>query len=97
MREWPAMSLATGPGEVSNRTLRDHIRPIVNHYDPAFIDLFAHACDLLKQVFINLLANALKFTRTREAAVIEVGSIAIEDFRLKAEGQSTTVDLQSPD
>ncbi len=51
MREWPAMSLATGPGEVSNRTLRDHIRPIVNHYDPAFIDLFAHACDLLKQVF----------------------------------------------
>lgn len=51
MREWPAMSLATGPGEVSNRTLRDHIRPVVNHYDPAFIDLFARACDLLKQVF----------------------------------------------
>jgi light-regulated signal transduction histidine kinase (bacteriophytochrome) len=28
---------------------------------------------LLKQVWINLLANALKFTRKREAAVIEVG------------------------
>ncbi|MBI5935104.1 MAG: GAF domain-containing protein [Chloroflexi bacterium] len=28
---------------------------------------------LLKQVFVNLLSNALKFTRTREAASIEVG------------------------
>jgi len=51
MREWPTMSLATGPGEVTNRTLRDHIRPVVNHYDPAFIELFGRACDLLKQVF----------------------------------------------
>lgn len=34
------------------------------------------ACDagLMKQVFSNLLANAVKFTRTRERAVIEVGS-----------------------
>ncbi len=29
---------------------------------------------LLKQVFINLLSNALKFTRHREVAVIEIGS-----------------------
>jgi len=29
---------------------------------------------LLKQVFVNLLSNALKFTRQREPAVIEVGS-----------------------
>ena len=28
---------------------------------------------LLKQVFVNLLANALKFTSQREVAVIEVG------------------------
>jgi light-regulated signal transduction histidine kinase (bacteriophytochrome) len=28
---------------------------------------------LLQQVFVNLLANALKFTRQREAAIIEVG------------------------
>jgi light-regulated signal transduction histidine kinase (bacteriophytochrome) len=30
---------------------------------------------LLKQLFLNLLANALKFTRTRAQAVIEVGAI----------------------
>jgi len=35
-------------------------------------------CDpaLMKQVFSNLLANALKFTRPREQAVIEVGQLA---------------------
>ncbi len=37
-------------------------------------DLPAAECDpiLIKQVFQNLLANALKFTRTRERAVIEI-------------------------
>jgi len=34
--------------------------------------------NLLKQVFINLLANAVKFTRGREAAVIQVGQEIID-------------------
>lgn len=51
MPDWPYLSVASGPGEVTNRTLRDHIRPIVNHYDPAFIEFFARTTDLLKAVF----------------------------------------------
>lgn len=51
MNDWPQLSAASGPGEVTNRTLRDHIRPVVNHYDRAFITLFARATELLKQVF----------------------------------------------
>ena len=37
-------------------------------------------CDrgLIQQVFFNLLSNALKFTRRRERAVIEIGEILIE-------------------
>jgi PAS domain S-box-containing protein len=39
-------------------------------------ELPAAECDpvLIKQVFQNLIANALKFTRTREKAIIEIGS-----------------------
>jgi PAS domain S-box-containing protein len=39
-------------------------------------DLTAAECDpiLVKQVFQNLIANALKFTRTRERAVIEISA-----------------------
>jgi len=35
-------------------------------------------CDagLMKQVFANLLANAVKYTRPRELAIVEVGSIS---------------------
>jgi pyridoxamine--pyruvate transaminase len=49
--DWPQLSAASGPGEVTNRTLRDHVRPVVNHYDPAFVALFARATELLQQVF----------------------------------------------
>jgi light-regulated signal transduction histidine kinase (bacteriophytochrome) len=38
---------------------------------------------LLRQVWINLLANAVKYSRRREPAVIEVGSVAGEDGRVE--------------
>jgi len=37
---------------------------------------------LLKQVFVNLLANALKFTRQREVAVIEIGCCEVGGERV---------------
>lgn len=51
MREWPTMNLAAGPVEVTDRTLREQARPVLYHYDPAFIDFFDHTCDLLQQVY----------------------------------------------
>ena len=48
---WPRLNLAAGPVEVMSQTLRDASRPVLYHYDPAFIELFAHTSDLLQQVF----------------------------------------------
>jgi len=45
------MNLAAGPVEVPQRTLREMARPVLYHYDPAFIEVFAHTCDLLKRVY----------------------------------------------
>ena len=50
-REWPRMTLAAGPVEVTQETLRALNRPVIYHYDPAFLDLFEETCGLLKQVF----------------------------------------------
>jgi pyridoxamine---pyruvate transaminase len=48
---WPRLNLAAGPVEVSPRTLRDMAKPVLYHYDPAFIETFERTTDLLKQVF----------------------------------------------
>jgi pyridoxamine---pyruvate transaminase len=45
------MNLAAGPVEATPRTLRDQSRPILFHYDPAFLELFADTCRMLKAVF----------------------------------------------
>ena len=49
--QWPRFNLAAGPVDVLPRTLADLSKPVLYHYDPAFKELFAHSCDLLKQVF----------------------------------------------
>lgn len=50
-QNWPRLNLAAGPVQVMDQTLRDAARPVLYHYDPAFIEFFAHTSDLLKQVF----------------------------------------------
>lgn len=51
MTTWPRFTMASGPVDVSNETLRAMQRPVLYHYDPAFIEVFSHTSDLLKQVF----------------------------------------------
>jgi pyridoxamine--pyruvate transaminase len=49
--KWPRMTIAAGPVEVPERTLREMARPVLYHYDPAFKEVFAHASELLKRVY----------------------------------------------
>ena len=49
--QWPRLNLAAGPVEVMPRTLRDAARPVLYHYDPAFLEVFARTSDLLKRVY----------------------------------------------
>jgi pyridoxamine--pyruvate transaminase len=51
MDNWPMMTLAGGPVELTERTLRDQSRPVLYHYDPAFIEFYQRTCGLLQQVF----------------------------------------------
>lgn len=51
MRDWPEMTMAAGPVEVTHETLRALAKPVMYHYDPAFIDVFAHTAELLQQVY----------------------------------------------
>ncbi len=51
MDTWPQMTLAGGPVQMTERTLRDQSRPMLYHYDPAFIEFFSHTTELLQKVF----------------------------------------------
>jgi pyridoxamine--pyruvate transaminase len=50
-KPWPALTLAAGPVEVSPRVLREQSRPVLYHYDPAFIELFGQVCHLVQRAF----------------------------------------------
>ena len=49
--QWPRLNMAAGPVEVLPRTLREAARPVLYHYDPTFLEVFARTSDLLKQVY----------------------------------------------
>lgn len=51
MPTWPRLNLASGPVDVTVETLRAMQRPVLYHYDPAFIEIFARTTHLLKRVF----------------------------------------------
>lgn len=51
MPDWPRMTLASGPVDVPQHTMRAMQRPIVYHYDPVFLDEFRRVEALLRQVF----------------------------------------------
>jgi len=49
--DWPTINFAAGPVAVSEQTSAAQARPVLYHYDPAFIELFEHTTSLLKQVY----------------------------------------------
>jgi len=51
MKTWPQMTLAGGPVQVTDRTLRAQSRPVLYHYDPAFIEFFDRTSELLRRVY----------------------------------------------
>lgn len=80
MTQWPRLTLASGPVDVTSETLRAMQRPVVYHYDPVFIETFAHTSDLLKQVFrtrndvIIMQAEAILGLEAAAASVIGPGT-----------------------
>ena len=80
MTQWPRLTLASGPVDVSHETLRAMQRPVVYHYDPMFIETFARTTELMKQVFgtahdvILMQAEAILGLEAAAASVIEPGT-----------------------
>jgi len=66
MTTWPRMTLAGGPVQVTERTLRDMSRPVLYHYDPAFLELYQRTTELLQKVY-----------RTRHDVVILQGEAVL--------------------
>lgn len=59
-------------GEANDRPVEWHVQPLPRVWGDAA---------LLELVFVNLLSNALKYTRTRKTARIEIGSVRQDDGR----------------
>lgn len=80
MAIYPRLTLASGPVDVSAETLRAMQKPVVYHYDPVFLDTFAHASELMAKVFqteydiVLLQAEAIAGLEAAAASVIEPGT-----------------------
>lgn len=79
----PVRKQAVAPSELARQAWEDlsaeckgrRVEMVVENLPPCEGDPL-----LLKQVFMNLLSNALKYTRTREVARIELGSVRLGDW-----------------
>jgi pyridoxamine--pyruvate transaminase len=73
------MTLASGPVDVSSETLRAMQKPVLYHYDPAFIELFAHTSELLREVYrtkydvVIMQAEAILGLEAAAASLIQPG------------------------
>ncbi len=76
----PRLTLASGPVDVSNETLRAMQKPVVYHYDPVFLETFRHTTELMAQVFqtkydiVLMQAEAIAALEAAAASVIEPGT-----------------------
>lgn len=79
MTQWPRLTLASGPVDVTHETLRAMQRPVVYHYDPVFLDTFSRTVNLMQQVFrtkndvILMQAEAILGLEAAAASIIEPG------------------------
>lgn len=80
MTHWPRLTLASGPVDVTPETLRAMQKPVVYHYDPAFIETFARTTELMQRVFdtkhdvILMQAEAILGLEAAAASLIEPGT-----------------------
>lgn len=80
MVQYPRLTLASGPVDVSAETLRAMQQPVVYHYDPVFLETFRETCDLMARVFqteydiVLLQAEAIAGLEAAAASVIEPGT-----------------------
>lgn len=79
MSTWPRFTMASGPVDVTNETLRAMQRPVLYHYDPAFIEVFEQTASLLQQVYqtrndvVIMQAEAILGLEAAAASLLEPG------------------------
>jgi len=79
MTTWPRFNMASGPVDVTVETLRSMQRPVLYHYDPAFIEIFEHTSKMAQDVFatrydvVIMQAEAILGLEAAAASLIEPG------------------------